>query len=139
LFSVQFILFSVQLVLFSVQLVFGNISDSEKNWPRYDHKCTWVFTWSIRYSCQIWRKSFKLKAEFFHVDAPTDRQTDTHTDMTKLIIFFVILRNAPKSCFFNSYFFTKIFTHFFPFPMSASKVVPLIVPYMTTQTIFGKK
>jgi hypothetical protein len=45
----------IYVMLFSKPFV-CNIFQSKKNWWRYDHKCTWVFTWSTRYFCQILMK-----------------------------------------------------------------------------------
>ena len=43
------------VVIFSTTFVW-NISDSKKNWRRYDKKCVLVFMYSTRYSCQILTK-----------------------------------------------------------------------------------
>jgi hypothetical protein len=45
----------IYVLVFSKTFVW-NIFQSKKNWARHDHKCTWVFTWSTRYSCQILMK-----------------------------------------------------------------------------------
>ena len=42
-----------------------------------------------------------MRAEFFHVDGQTDRQTDGETDMTKLIVAFRNFSNAPKKGYFR--------------------------------------
>jgi hypothetical protein len=43
------------VLIFSTNFVW-NISHSKKNSVRYYHKCTQVFMWSTRYSCQILMK-----------------------------------------------------------------------------------
>jgi carbohydrate-binding DOMON domain-containing protein len=79
-------------VIFSTTFVW-NISDSKKNWRRYDKKYVLVFMYSTRYSCpilmklefsqQIFEKYLNVKfhenpfsgKRVFHEDGRTDEQT----------------------------------------------------------------
>ena len=48
---------------------FWNIFNSKKNWERYYHKCTNIFLWSTRYSCQI-LKNLEFWFQTFAVTPP---------------------------------------------------------------------
>jgi hypothetical protein len=83
-----------------------NISHSNKNWAGYYHKCTQVFMWSARYSCQIFIKTWILSTGFlentrisnFMNTRPVETElfhADRRTDMKKLIVAFRNFANAP--------------------------------------------
>jgi hypothetical protein len=91
------------------------IPHSKKNPATYCHKCTQVFTWSTRFSCQVLIKLTTLEfsqqifkkysnIEFHQKpfsggpDVPYDGQTQTdgQSDMMKLIIAFRNLVKSPK-------------------------------------------
>ena len=100
------------ILIFSA-IFFWNISGSRKDLSRY-HECTSVFIWSPRYSwhdlmkleCSqqiikknqilILMKNRPIRAELFH----TDRQTDRQTDMMKLTVAFRNSTTWPKNSTF---------------------------------------
>jgi hypothetical protein len=59
-----------------------------------DFSETWIFFTDLREKAQIssFFKIRQVRAELFHTDIETDRQTD----LTKLIVAFRISANAPK-------------------------------------------
>jgi hypothetical protein len=85
-----------------------NISHFKKNSARYCHKCTYIFMWNTRYSCQIlWNLNFLgrfskgAQISNFYENPPSGSwivQADRQTDMTKLIVavrsFSSALRNV---------------------------------------------
>jgi hypothetical protein len=90
--------------IFSATFV-SNISHSKKNWARYDHKRTLVFTkvpisltlMKLEFSRQIFEKYSNNK---FHENLSNDsrvvprRWRDGQTDMTKLIVAFTYSANV---------------------------------------------
>ena len=90
---------------FSTNFVW-NIVHYKKKRARYDRKCTSVFMWSTRYSCSI-----LMKLEFSRQIFEKPSNIKLHktpssgsrvypcgrTDMTKLIVAFRKLSNAPKN------------------------------------------
>jgi hypothetical protein len=86
-----------------------NISHYEKNSSRYDHKCTWVFMWSTRYSCQILIKiafSWQIFEKYSNINFMEVRpvrarvvpcgRADRQTDMANLVLTFRNFANSPK-------------------------------------------
>ena len=82
-----------------------------KDWARYDQKCILVFTYSTSFTCQILMKLWFSRQIFekytnikFHENpssgsrVPSGR-TDGQTNMTKLIVAFRNLANAPKTAY----------------------------------------
>jgi hypothetical protein len=84
-------------------------SHSKKNSTRYCQKFENVFTYSTRYSCQILIKlgfSRQILEKYsdikFHKNPSScSMRTDTHTDVTKLIVAFQSFANAPKKSTFS--------------------------------------
>jgi hypothetical protein len=100
------------VLIFSTTFVW-NISHSKKNSASYYHKCTQVFMWSTRYSCQILTKLEFSRLVFekysnikFHENlssgsrvvpcGQTDGWMDGQTDMTKLVVAYRSFAKAPN-------------------------------------------
>jgi len=76
---------------------------------RHDQKCTMIFKYSTRYSCQdinetwifstYFRKILKYQISWKSVqwEPSSSTQTEEQTDMTKLIVTFGNCVNAPKN------------------------------------------
>ena len=83
-----------------------NVSHSKDNSARY-YKCTYVFTYSICYSCQIsvklqflWQTFWKSSNIKFHENPSrrTDGRMNRWTDMTKLIVALHNFSNVFAYC-----------------------------------------
>jgi len=92
--------------VFWVSVQAWNISLSNRNSARYYHKCTYVFKWSTRYSCQIltwiystvfWKNSQISNFLTFLLVGGELLRADRQTDMTKLLLSLRNFANAPKN------------------------------------------
>jgi hypothetical protein len=116
------------IFIFSTTFVW-NISHSNKNSVRYYHKCTQIFVYSTRFSCQILIKlevSRQISEERsdvkFHENPSSGSRvvpcgrTDRRTDMTKVIITFRNFATASKNemrWFLGFYVFTANFLRWY--------------------------
>jgi hypothetical protein len=99
----------IKYVLICFTTVVWNISHSERNWVRCNHKrtCIHVFVCSSRYFCQIltkvdffihFRKLFKYQISWKsdELEPSSSMRTDRHTDKTKIVAAFRNFANVPK-------------------------------------------